>query len=251
MSKPLDFELDVAGRVSRLKTISGLLLRDLHNAHRFNALHGIPNEDKKFQSLFDQTYEAHGLNAITQALMEHVILITIRMHDRFDAKRRDHNRASFRHVAYLLESPGVAECLVEEARNRNPGMDWEDRNASLVTLKIQEILKDIRSFEGGERLVWVTTLRRFRDEFLAHSLFDLPPEDRAKFGYIGDLLEAAIPLVRKLRLVAHGEGYSESDDDLAEIEGETAKAFWDAVRKGMVAKKREKARRLRELKSSV
>jgi hypothetical protein len=117
-----------------------------------------------------------------------------------------------------------------------------------VRERIARILTRIESFKSGARLQWLKTLRRFRNEHLAHLLFGLTSAERAKFGYIGFLLRATAPVIEDLRLAVHGEGYDASDT--AKVNDHIADAFWQAVVLGMRAKQKKSARERRQKTTS-
>lgn len=226
------------------RTVVKRLSQAFENAQALHAMLVRANNGPELRKEFDKTYEANGLNIITHALMNQLILTLTKMHDSYaPTDARTSNRASLPHIGHLLSDRGVAGALIEEARDWHPGLDREDANERLVRERIARILTRIGSFSSGARLRWLKTLRGHRNEHLAHLLFGLTPTERAKFGYIGFLLKATTPIIEDLKLAVHGESYDAGD--AAEAHEQIADAFWQPVILGMQTQRRRERRRKR------
>jgi hypothetical protein len=110
--------LDTAAKVELAKTIVRRLSQELNNAFALRASEARANDDAELRKVFHQTYEANGLNVVTHALMNQLILTLLKMHDAYEpTNSRTSNRASLPHIGHLLSDPDVAAAFIEEARN--------------------------------------------------------------------------------------------------------------------------------------
>src|SRR3546814_340988 len=152
------------------------------------------NDDAQLRKTFNETYEANGLNIVTHALMNQLILTLLKMHDAVDpGNDRTAKRASLPHIGHLLSDPAVASALAEEARQWHPSLNRGEEDAQLVRKRLARIRRRIGSVQSCARQRWLKTLLGIRYANLAHLLFGMTLAERDTFGQIEYLVRATTP----------------------------------------------------------
>ena len=186
------------------------------------------NDNEPFRSLFNDTYEGHGLNTLHHALLRQLVVALTRIHD--PPKK---NRACLPRLMQLLEDKSLVRCFAELARHWTPQIERlaeiNAHRAAKAILRARVRYK--RLAESDEGKTWLAALKEFRDHYLVHSLFNLSEGDRVKYGYIGDLLERTMPIIEGLQFGIEGV-HRDRNEDRAE-EQARAESFWKVVANGM------------------
>ena len=99
-------------------TIVKALRQNVHDAIALQAMLSGINDSEPFRSLFNDTYEGHGLNTLHHALLRQLVVALTRIHDP-PAK----NRASLPRLINLLEDKSLVKCFVELARHWTPQIE--------------------------------------------------------------------------------------------------------------------------------
>ncbi len=188
------------------------------------------NEDVKLWKLIRKEPEFHTWNAVRASLREHLTLVVARLYDPYQPARearegqkkqqeRGGNRASLPHLVHILGDKAVvahlsraADKLVAGARVDCVQLECEDPGKTLISV-----------------------LRRYRNENLAHALFDMDEcKEKLLFDHIDHLLGWTLPIVSDLAL-----GLKDVRCDFDQVRGarkERARVFWAALREGMAVR---------------
>lgn len=230
----------VGQHASTIDAILPRIYRDFEEASQLLAMLNYINDTADFRRHFDNTYEANGLNVIYHSILNSLISVLSRMYDPFDLRnRRQSNRASLRHVMTLLEDKDVISAFVERARTWTPSlMAFEEQNVRTALKSIQKARVRFRRFttgdDGKKRL---TQLKKYRDHFIGHSLFDTSTEINLLYRYIGETYTDTGNILQPLRLGLAGENWDYTDT--LGVNESMASRFWSALATGMAARKAE------------
>ena len=209
-------------------TIVKALRQNAHDAIALQAMLSGINDNEPFRSLFNNTYEGHGLNTVYHALLRQLVVALTRIYD-----PPTKNRASLPRLMQLLEERPLVGLFVELARRWIIGIDRLEKinayRAAKAILRARRRYK--RLVESDEGKTWLRTLKEFRDHHLVHSLFNLNEGDRVQYGYIGDLLDRTMPIIDDLQFGIEGVN-RDRNEDRAE-EQARAESFWKVVANGM------------------
>lgn len=222
-------------KMTRLQKISRKLELEAERAIIFTNLFDRANLKEDIKAAFNNSYEAHGLNGITQILLHEMILILVKVHDYFDHTRKDNlDRACLKHARHLLEDNEVKEFLVAQVRDK--GRTDEDKNHYERHARelIERITNSCAEASSAPRAEWFQTLRDFRNNNLAHSLLDSEEDPLPKFGYITDLLAFTLPIISDIKNICSGD-YPDFEG-LQHIYKDVANRFWTASIRGMAAR---------------
>ena len=199
--------------VKRLKT-------NLYDVIADDALLRRIHEHEDVIRTFNNTVEGHGFGVVQRSLISLFVLALMRCYD-----RQSDNRASLPHAIELLKDADVFEAVAVRARDWNPGMSLEDSNEKTAKEKITEAIAAYdRCNADGDFQARLTALRQHRDDYLAHSLFDMGKREKVVFGFLEDVMAETIPIVRALELAVAGNDWDPAQTRKA-WDG-YADAFW-------------------------
>jgi len=143
------------------------------------------------------------------------------------------NRASVHHVMQLIEDKELVGEFAKAARGWIPQIPrMEETNArSAVRSILRSKVRYRRLVSGAEGQMWLSEIRKFRDRYVAHSLFEMNDEVKLLYGYIGDLLDVTGTILEPVRLGVEGSHWDIRE--FREVDVQNADTFWAVVERGM------------------
>ena len=225
-------EPSVYEKIRRVEVACKRLSVEIQNAIAIHAMWRRMDDYPDLLAAFRNTPEAIGLNVIQDVLIFRLISALTAVHD-----SPGRNRSSLPSVFKLLGDKAVIRHFIEEARERFPKIPcYTDRVAMVSAKSLMRAKVGWMRLKEGDGKTWLDTLRDFRNEHLAHLLFDMKKEKPAKYDYITNLLQRTVPIIDNLHLGLNGHCLELSD--VKEICAKNADDFWAMVLRGMKAKKK-------------
>jgi hypothetical protein len=225
-----DETLDIAEKI--LERID----RSIFKAISLAALFGrAANQGDDLRPHFDNSPAAAGYNTVLDSLYFELVLTVARL---FDAEKRDAvtpTTASIPVIVSLLEEPGVIDALRARKRRRHDpekvtGMDtatkrdYRKRIFARIDQEISDLpplLERLRNLKGHKLL---RSIRRARNDFMAHTAIAPSQSDVLTYGQAEDLLAVAEPLLTTLQYSIRS--YHPEYKDEAKRQAARADEFW-------------------------
>ena len=218
--------MSAAMKAERAREIVRKLEANLDDAIAIEAMLSWSNNSSTMRKAYDQTPAVHGCNLIRHTLLIQLALVLMRVHDPGVG-----NKASLPHVFELLQGRDVMAEFRREARGWHPDMldlaDDSEQRAVAAIREAQARWETVKEQEPNKRL------RKHRNRYIAHSLFEMSDEEKAVCNDAYQLLEDTTPIVEKLLLGVLGKnvGFAERRKTRLEHAG----AFWSSAIAGMEA----------------